>query len=51
MIADWTAQDLNCGDVRELEAPPDPYANAERLRELSGLVFGRWADLVVETAC
>ena len=50
MIADWTAQDLNCGDVRELEAPPDPYANAERLRELSGLVFGRWADLVVESA-
>ena len=50
MIADWTAQDLNSGDVRELEAPPDPYANAERLRELSGLVFGRWADLVVESS-
>ena len=46
MIADWVAQDLNSGDVRELGSLPDPQANAERLRELSGLVFGRWAELV-----
>ncbi len=46
MIADWVAQDLNRGDVRELDSLPDPEANSGRLRELSGLVFGRWADLV-----
>jgi len=46
MIADWLTQDLNSGDVGELAAPPDPSANAGRLRELSSLVFGRWAELV-----
>ncbi|HSW51248.1 MAG TPA: gamma-glutamyl-gamma-aminobutyrate hydrolase family protein [Bryobacteraceae bacterium] len=46
MIADWVNQDLNSGDVRELESLPDPAENAARLRELSGAVFGRWADLV-----
>jgi GMP synthase (glutamine-hydrolysing) len=46
MIADWCAQDANSGDVRELAAPIDPGANATRLAELAGLVFGRWADLV-----
>ncbi len=46
MIADWVAQDLNSGDVRELGSLPDAQANAERLRELSSLVFGRWAELV-----
>jgi GMP synthase-like glutamine amidotransferase len=45
MIANWLSQDLNCGDVRELTAPVDPHANAPRLRELAGLVFGRWADM------
>ena len=44
MIADWCLEDENCGDVRELEAPLDPRRNAERLGELSGLVFGKWAD-------
>jgi len=48
MIADWVDQDLNSGDVRELEALPDPYANAHRLSQLSSLVFGRWAALVKE---
>jgi GMP synthase-like glutamine amidotransferase len=46
MIADWCAQDANCGDVHELDAPIDPHANAARLAELSGLVFGRWCDLL-----
>lgn len=46
MISDWLTQDENCGDLRELAAPLDPYANAERLEQLSGLVFGRWAEFV-----
>ncbi len=46
MIADWTGQDLNSGDVRELASLPDPHANAARLEELSALVFGRWAALL-----
>ena len=47
MIADWVAQDLNSGDVRELDSLPDPHANTRRLRELSSRIFGRWADLIV----
>src|SRR5262249_1888689 len=46
MIADWCAQDANCGDMREITAPIDPYANASRLKELAGLVFGRWCSLL-----
>lgn len=46
MIADWCAQDENCGDVRELEAPIDPWRNSERLASLSQLVFGHWCDLL-----
>ena len=46
MIADWCVQDANCGDVRELAAPIDPYRNAARLAGLSRLVFGRWAALL-----
>ena len=48
MISDWCLQDENCGDVRELEGPVDPYRNAGRLAELAGAVFGSWCDLVVE---
>jgi len=47
MIGDWCRQDANCGDVRELESLPDPHHNAARLAELSRLVFGAWADLLV----
>jgi len=42
MIADWMQQDANCGDVRELEGPIDPYAHAERQAEISRVVFDRW---------
>ena len=48
MVAGWCQEDANCGDLRELEGPLDPYANAGKLRELSALVFGRWARLVRE---
>ena len=46
MIADWCAQDANCGDVRELDGPVDPDFNAKRLADLSKLVFGRWCSLL-----
>jgi GMP synthase-like glutamine amidotransferase len=46
MIADWCAQDANCGDMREIAAPIDPDRNAGRLRELSRQVFGRWCGLL-----
>jgi GMP synthase (glutamine-hydrolysing) len=46
MISDWCLQDENCGDVRELEAPIDPAHNAERLDDLSRLLFGGWCDLL-----
>lgn len=45
MIADWTQQDENCGDVRELSGPIDPYCNERRLCELSHVVFSRWLGL------
>jgi GMP synthase-like glutamine amidotransferase len=48
MIADWCAQDANCGDMREIEAPIDPVRNAPRLRELSRQIFGRWCDLLAK---
>jgi GMP synthase-like glutamine amidotransferase len=46
MIGDWCAQDANCGDVRELDAPIDPQRNAARVAALSNVVFGRWCDLL-----
>jgi len=46
MIADWCGQDENCGDVRELDAPIDPFRHAERLAHLSDTFFGRWCDAV-----
>ena len=46
MIADWCAQDDNCGDMRELQSAIDPCYNSRRLEELSSQVFGRWSELV-----
>jgi hypothetical protein len=46
MILDWCSQDANCGDVRELDRPIDPYRNAARLAQLSRRVFGRWCALL-----
>jgi GMP synthase (glutamine-hydrolysing) len=46
MIASWCAEEVNAGDVRELAAPIDPHANSQRLSEISGLVFGRWAGML-----
>jgi GMP synthase-like glutamine amidotransferase len=47
MIADWLSQDANCGDLREVTAPIDPHAHADRLKEVAAQVFGRWCDLAL----
>jgi GMP synthase-like glutamine amidotransferase len=46
MIAAWCLEDANCEDVRDLETPPDPHANVDRLKTLAGTTFGNWCDLV-----
>ncbi|HZT30808.1 MAG TPA: type 1 glutamine amidotransferase [Bryobacteraceae bacterium] len=46
MVADWSEQEVNCADVRELATPIDPQCHAARLAELSAIVFGRWCDLL-----
>jgi GMP synthase (glutamine-hydrolysing) len=46
MIAEWSAEPVNCADVASLAAPPDPCLHAARQLELASLVFGRWAALV-----
>ena len=45
MIADWSLEDANCGDVRELEGPIDPGLHVEHLKALTGTLFGRWLGL------
>lgn len=47
MIVDWSEEDANCGDIRELERPPEPYHNYVRCRELADSVFGQWCDMLV----
>lgn len=44
MIADWSSQPVNCGDVDELEGPIDPHA-----ADTSGLatqILGGWLGMV-----
>jgi GMP synthase-like glutamine amidotransferase len=46
MIAGWCREDANCGDVRELCEPLDPYAFDREQEEAAAVVFGRWAEMV-----
>lgn len=46
MISDWSGQDANCGDVRELGELPDPWRNQARCRKAAEAVFGGWCDLL-----
>jgi GMP synthase-like glutamine amidotransferase len=46
MIVDWSNQDGNCGDVKELNAPLDPCLNYTRCREIALPVFGEWCDML-----
>jgi GMP synthase-like glutamine amidotransferase len=47
IIDDWISQDANCGDVRELMRPVDPWLHSEAQAKLAHLVFQRWAGQVV----
>jgi len=47
IIEDWISQDANCGDVRELMRPVDPWLHSQAQAELAHLVFQRWAAQVV----
>jgi GMP synthase-like glutamine amidotransferase len=49
MISGWCREGENAGDLRELKEPIDPHRNAGRLKELSALVFGRWAKLLANS--
>jgi len=46
IISSWCVEDMNCGDPRETEGPPDPEAHQTRMREIAAHLFGRWCDLV-----
>ncbi len=46
MIVDWSIEEENCGDVRELSAPLDPWLNYARCREIASPVFGKWCDML-----
>ena len=46
MIAEWCAQDLNCGDLREVRTLIDNGHNSARLEALALQVLGRWCDLI-----
>ncbi len=50
MIVDWNLQDDNCGDVRELSSPLDPWRNHARCREAAQAVFGKWCDMLSSAA-
>lgn len=49
MIADWTRQEANCGDVTELTQPIDPYGNAQRMAQIADVVFGCWMQILSST--
>ncbi len=46
MIANWSQEDENCGDMRELSAPLDPWSNHARCREAAEAVFGAWCEML-----
>jgi GMP synthase (glutamine-hydrolysing) len=46
MIADWMAQEANCGDVCGITECIDPYQNAIRMTDLSSIVYGRWLEVL-----
>jgi GMP synthase (glutamine-hydrolysing) len=46
MIVDWSDQDENCGDVKELSSPLDPCFNYARCREIGLPAFGEWCDML-----
>jgi GMP synthase-like glutamine amidotransferase len=50
MIVNWSVEDDNCGDVRELSAPLDPWLNYARCCEVALPAFSQWCDMVAPAA-
>ena len=50
MIARWCLEDVNCGDMAEIENPFDPYTNAERLEKVAASIFQSWIRLALDKA-
>ncbi len=50
MITQWCAEDVNCGDMAEIEKPFDPNHNAARLAEVARIIFRPWIQLVLKRA-
>ena len=50
MIAQWCLEDVNCGDMAEIEKPFDPYTNAERLEKVAASIFQSWIQLALDKA-
>ena len=50
MIAQWCTEDVNCGDVAEIETPFDPNHNAVRLTQVAQIIFSSWIQLVLKRA-
>lgn len=50
MVAAWSAAEVNAADVAALDAPIDPSAHAERMREVSAACFGAWIELLGDSA-
>lgn len=46
MIAEWCVADASCGEKRELERSLEPSHNAKQLKELAGLLFTSWCELL-----
>lgn len=46
MIADWSQESENCGDMEALEAPFDPWFNHPRCRDAAHSVFGEWCEIL-----
>jgi GMP synthase-like glutamine amidotransferase len=46
MIVNWSEEDNNCGDVRDLDAPLDPSWNYARSQQAAQSVFGRWCEML-----
>ena len=50
MIAQWCIEDVNCGDIAEIETPFDPNHNAGRLEHVAQIIFSSWIQLVLKRA-
>ena len=50
MIAQWCEEDVNCGDMAEIEKPFAPDTNAGRLEKVAASIFESWIRLALDRA-